>query len=79
MYEDVHMKVALDALHHRIQPGMTVSDADNLIRNIITKNDIIAGLRRARTPARQFRWLRSHRRAIGYWLTRRWARGSRSA
>lgn len=34
------MKMALDAVHKHVQPGMTVSDADNMIRNIITKNDI---------------------------------------
>lgn len=38
------MKMALDAVHKNFQPGMTVSDADNLIRNIITKNDIGARL-----------------------------------
>lgn len=38
------MKMALDAVHNNFQPGMTVSDADNLIRNIITKNDIGARL-----------------------------------
>lgn len=38
------MKVALDAVHEYFQPGMTVSDADNLIRNIITRNDIGAKL-----------------------------------
>ncbi len=38
------MKVALDAVHEFFQPGMTVSDADNLIRNIITRNDIGAKL-----------------------------------
>lgn len=38
------MKMALDAVHSKFQPGMTVSDADNMIRNIITKNDIGARL-----------------------------------
>ena len=38
------MKMALDAVHKNFQPGMTVSDADNMIRNIITKNDIGARL-----------------------------------
>ena len=38
------MKMALDAVHNNFQPGMTVSDADNMIRNIITKNDIGARL-----------------------------------
>ncbi len=38
------MKMALDAVHNNFQPGMTVSDADNMIRNIITKNDIGAHL-----------------------------------
>lgn len=35
---------ALDVLHDYVQPGMTVSDVDNLIRNIITQNDIGARL-----------------------------------
>lgn len=38
------MKMALDTVHSKFQPGMTVSDADNLIRNIVTKNDIGARL-----------------------------------
>ncbi len=38
------MKLALDAVHRYVQPGMTVSDVDNLIRNIITQNDIGARL-----------------------------------
>lgn len=38
------MKMALDTMHHEIQPGMTVSDVDNLIRNIISDNDIGANL-----------------------------------
>ncbi|KDM90237.1 ectoine hydrolase [Photobacterium galatheae] len=38
------MKQALHALHDQIQPGMTVSDADNLIRNIISQNDVGARL-----------------------------------
>ncbi|MDO6708691.1 ectoine hydrolase [Photobacterium sp. 1_MG-2023] len=38
------MKLALHSLHAYIQPGMTVSDADNLIRNIISQNDIGARL-----------------------------------
>lgn len=32
------MNHALDAVHEKFQPGMTVSDADNLVRNIITDN-----------------------------------------
>ncbi|MFT6914627.1 MAG: Xaa-Pro dipeptidase [Motiliproteus sp.] len=38
------MKHALNVLHETIQPGMTVSDADNMIRNIITDNDVGAQL-----------------------------------
>lgn len=38
------MKSALDALHQYVQPGMTVSDVDNLIRNIISQNDVGARL-----------------------------------
>lgn len=38
------MKHALDAVHAYFQPGMTVSDADNLIRNIITHNEVGARL-----------------------------------
>ncbi|MBV7264164.1 ectoine hydrolase [Photobacterium sp. WH24] len=38
------MKLALQSLHSYIQPGMTVSDADNLIRNIISHNDVGARL-----------------------------------
>ena len=38
------MKMALDAVHKNFQPGMTVSDSDNMIRDIITKNDIGARL-----------------------------------
>lgn len=34
------MKHALVALHDYVQPGMTVSDVDNLIRNIISSNDV---------------------------------------
>ena len=32
------MKQALDAVHSNFQPGMTVSDADNMIRNILSDN-----------------------------------------
>ena len=32
------MKQALDAVHTNFQPGMTVSDADNMIRNILSDN-----------------------------------------
>lgn len=46
---------------------------------IRTKSDIWKGLRRARTPAGQLRWLRSHRKAIRYWARRRMdARSSRA-
>lgn len=38
------MKLALDMVHSEVQPGMTVSDADNMIRNIISDNDIGASL-----------------------------------
>lgn len=38
------MKAALQALHEYVQPGMTVSDVDNLIRNIISHNDVGARL-----------------------------------
>ncbi|MAM89663.1 MAG: peptidase M24 [unclassified Hahellaceae] len=38
------MKLALEAVHEQFQVGMTVSDADNLIRNIITHNDVGARL-----------------------------------
>ncbi|EED34630.1 Xaa-Pro dipeptidase [Luminiphilus syltensis NOR5-1B] len=38
------MKVALNALHDQVQPGMTVSDVDNMVRNIIQANDIGAQL-----------------------------------
>ncbi|NJM32719.1 MAG: aminopeptidase P family protein [Limnobacter sp.] len=38
------MKLALTVMHNTIQPGMTVSDVDNLIRNIISENDVGAEL-----------------------------------
>ncbi|WP_084722253.1 ectoine hydrolase [Photobacterium aquae] len=38
------MKTALDTLHSYVQPGMTVSDVDNLVRNIISHNDVGARL-----------------------------------
>ena len=38
------MKRALDAVHAMIQPGMTVSDVDNLVRNIISDNPVGARL-----------------------------------
>lgn len=38
------MKLALQTLHDQIQPGMTVSDVDNLVRNIISHNDVGARL-----------------------------------
>ncbi|CAA0091794.1 Ectoine hydrolase [Zhongshania aliphaticivorans] len=38
------MKHALHAVHDKVQPGMTVSDADNLVRNIISENDCDARL-----------------------------------
>tara|TARA_R110002167_G_scaffold37371_15_gene117193 strand:- start:175 stop:1437 length:1263 start_codon:yes stop_codon:yes gene_type:complete len=38
------MKLALTTMHDQIQPGMTVSDVDNMIRKIITHNDIGASL-----------------------------------
>jgi Xaa-Pro dipeptidase len=38
------MNHALHAVHEKFQPGMTVSDADNIVRNIITDNDCGARL-----------------------------------
>ncbi|MEC8104077.1 MAG: peptidase M24 [Thalassolituus sp.] len=38
------MKRALDAVHTMVQPGMTVSDVDNLVRNIISDNSVGARL-----------------------------------
>jgi len=38
------MKSALQLLHEKVQPGMTVSDADNLIRGVLSGNDIGASL-----------------------------------
>ncbi len=38
------MKYALNVMHHTIQPGMTVSDVDNLIRSIISSNNVGAKL-----------------------------------
>lgn len=38
------MKMALNEVHRVVQPGMTVSDIDNMIRNIITNNDVGARL-----------------------------------
>ena len=38
------MKLALSTMHSEIQPGMTVSDVDNMIRSIITHNDVGASL-----------------------------------
>lgn len=38
------MKSALNTLHAYVQPGMTVSDVDNLLRNIISHNDVGARL-----------------------------------
>jgi len=38
------MKYALESLHDYVQPGMTVSDVDNLVRNIISDNSIGARL-----------------------------------
>lgn len=38
------MKYALNVVHDYFQPGMTVSDADNLVRNIIADNDVGARL-----------------------------------
>lgn len=38
------MKLALHKVHDYIQPGMTVSDVDNMIRNIISQNDVGARL-----------------------------------
>lgn len=38
------MKRALRAIHSTVQPGMTVSDVDNLVRNIIMDNQVGARL-----------------------------------
>lgn len=38
------MKLALQLLHEQVQPGMTVSDVDKLVRNIISHNDVGARL-----------------------------------
>ena len=38
------MKLALCMLKEKLQPGLTVSDADNLVRQIITENDVGARL-----------------------------------
>lgn len=38
------MKLALRELKRALQPGLTVSDADNLVRQIITDNDVGASL-----------------------------------
>lgn len=38
------MKLAVQVLHDEVQPGMTVSDVDKLVRNIISHNDVGARL-----------------------------------
>ncbi|WAJ69419.1 ectoine hydrolase [Catenovulum adriaticum] len=38
------MKLALHSVKNYVQPGMTVSDVDNLVRNIISENDVGARL-----------------------------------
>ncbi len=38
------MKEALTAVHDLVRPGVTVSDADNLVRSIISDNDVHANL-----------------------------------
>lgn len=38
------MKDALDLLHDQVQPGMTVSDVDNMIRTLISSNTLDARL-----------------------------------
>lgn len=38
------MKLALKAVHENFQPGMTVSDADNIVRKIISQNEVGARL-----------------------------------
>jgi Xaa-Pro dipeptidase len=38
------MKFALDEVHNLVRPGLTVSDVDNLVRNIITDNMVGARL-----------------------------------
>jgi len=44
LHAQERMKHALESMHGYIQPGMTVSDVDNLIRNIITDNKVGARL-----------------------------------
>lgn len=45
MYEAQEtMKLALEAIHTTVQPGMTVSDVDNMVRNIIESNKVGARL-----------------------------------
>lgn len=39
-----YMKHALHSVHEYVQPGMTVSDVDNMVRNIIAQNDLGAQL-----------------------------------
>lgn len=38
------MKLALSSLKERLRPGLTVSDADNIVRSIITENEVGARL-----------------------------------
>ncbi len=38
------MKLALNVLHEEVQPGMTVSDVDKMVRNIISHNEVGARL-----------------------------------
>jgi Xaa-Pro dipeptidase len=38
------MSRALDAVHELVRPGVTVSELDNLVRSILTNNDIGADL-----------------------------------
>lgn len=44
LHAQERMKHALDMVHENVQPGMTVSDADNMIRNIISDNNVDARL-----------------------------------
>ncbi len=44
LHAQERMKYALKMVHEYFQPGMTVSDADNMIRNIISDNNVGARL-----------------------------------
>jgi len=44
LHAQKRMKLALSEIRSTLRPGLTVSDADNLIRNIITENNVGARL-----------------------------------